>query len=199
MTNGTGLLAWNKNAGLNQRWTVHPYSQPNKFLIKSLNSGKCMDNTGNYGDGKLFHQWDCSPENANQPFTMSLPVGAQSPGGVNPPLEGKWIWLKQRDFCVKHSGNNQRVSQATCENHPDFLWKFQRYFDGTYIIISKSGNQVLDFEGESTSNGTGLLSWNKNAGTNQRWTVHPYSKPNQFLIKSLNSAKCIDNTGNYGA
>ena len=105
---------------------------------------------------------------------------------VSPPLEGQWIWLKNRDMCVKLSGNNQRVSQAPCQNQPAYLWQFTKNSDGTYIITSKSGNQVLDVDGGSKGNDAGIIAFEKHGGPNQRWTVLPYSQPNQFLIKSFN-------------
>ena len=132
-------------------------------------------------------------------FSNSLENTAPPVGGaITPPLEGQWIWLKIRDMCVKTTGKLVRISQAPCENKPNFIWKLTRNGDGTYFIKSQDGDQVLDVYYGQMVNCAGIIAQYSAEVQNQRWTVHNYSQPNQFLIKSKSSGRCLDNTGRYG-
>ena len=190
-------------------------SKLDKFSIKSLASGKCLDNSGRIGGDELnyFFILDCQNKYETQQFTYEIPSSGQTQNTTEStlqtlvlstndiveaenniveaanttvvgknisktgfhllPPENEWVYLKILNFCVQHNGNNNRIIHAPCKNEPAFLWKFNKNSDGTYIITSKTGDRVLDVDGERKDNGTGISLFTKHGGNNQKWNIVP--------------------------
>ncbi|GGH67108.1 hypothetical protein HNQ91_001726 [Filimonas zeae] len=43
--------------------------------------------------------------------------------------------------------------------------------NGTFLIVNRKSGKLLDVSGAATANGTNVLQWGGNGGTNQRWTL----------------------------
>ena len=50
-------------------------------------------------------------------------------------------------------------------------WTFVPLADGNDLIVNQASGLVLGDPGYSTSNGTGIIQWQLNAGMNEQWQL----------------------------
>jgi hypothetical protein len=71
--NGEKILAYERrDHQKNQKWNFINI-EDGKFMLKNLNSGRCLDYTAVINKEKVYHQMDCKPLNINQYFSF-VPV-----------------------------------------------------------------------------------------------------------------------------
>ncbi|MES1053941.1 hypothetical protein FOA24_34545, partial [Bacillus thuringiensis] len=69
-----------------------------------------------------------------------------------------------------NSGTN--VTAETNQNRPNQYWIIEEAGNGDFYLKSKgNSNLVLDVAGSSTTNGTNIILWNYNGGTNQKFKL----------------------------
>merc|ERR1740139_1431201 len=87
--NGAHIYASKRSNKSNQRF-YYSFIGSGKFMLKNLNSKKCIDNTGKARRGVGYHQWNCSRNNKNQHFRIQRIKGKkQGPKGNKPGKKGK--------------------------------------------------------------------------------------------------------------
>merc|ERR1711957_386010 len=174
--NGAHIYSSKRSNGSNQRF-YYSFIGSGKFMLKNLNSKKCIDNTGKARRGVGYHQWNCSRNNKNQHFRIQR-IRAQ-----NLPPKG-WVMIKGNgNLCVQGSAAKKakkswfgrsskkavgrRITQGSCNSGKNSQWKFIK-FGTTYIIMNKSG-QVLEVSKMSRNNGAHIYASNRSNKSNQRF------------------------------
>jgi hypothetical protein len=70
--------------------------------------------------------------------------------------------------------------------------------DGTYQMINRYGNKPMAAVNGSTTNGTQLVQWSYNGGSEQKWTLS-YLGSGQYKITGLASGRVVNVSGNSGS
>lgn len=63
--------------------------------------------------------------------------------------------------------------------------------NGTFIIVNRKSGKTLDVSGAATANGSGVIQWGGNGGTNQRWTLTALSG-GYYSIVGLPSGRALE-------
>merc|ERR1712166_1471197 len=121
--NGAHIYAYNRSNKSNQRF-YYSFIGSGKFMLKNLNSKKCIDNTGRAKRGVGYHQWNCSKNNKNQHFRIQNIKGKkQGPKGNKPGKKNKakraqnlppkgWVILKEMEIFAS-KGQQRRNQEAS--------------------------------------------------------------------------------------
>lgn len=64
-----------------------------------------------------------------------------------------------------------KLIQAAQSNQANQLWTVQASSNGTYTLKNKASGKVIDDPAFDTQEGTGIVTWSANGGTNQNWTI----------------------------
>src|SRR3990172_4032388 len=79
------------------------------------------------------------------------------------------------DRCLAVSGASTSagasIVQATCDGSASPQWAGADLGGGAFRIASRASGMVLDAYGAGTANGTRIVQWPSNDGTNQQWKV----------------------------
>src|SRR5262249_14422330 len=69
--------------------------------------------------------------------------------------------------------NGAHVIQYTWNGGDNQRWRFDRQTDGTYVIVNKASQKVLDVTGgpAALSAGTKVQQWSNVNGSNQHWRI----------------------------
>ncbi len=62
---------------------------------------------------------------------------------------------------------------------------------GTYQLVNANSGKVLDASGAGTADGTPIIQWGANGGTNQQWTLTP-TGDGYYTITGVASGKALD-------
>ena len=135
----------------------------------SVNSGKCMDDSGgSIAPGNFIDQLTCNG-GANQDWTL-VAVGSNQYQVINN-LSG--LCLDVYGYSTK---NGAKIDEYTCEgsHHLNQIWSLKPSSGGGYALVSANSGKCLDVTGASTANGVQLDQWPCVSGAaNQSWIFHP--------------------------
>jgi len=76
--NGSKVDQWTCNDTNTQKWTWILLRFGEGWQAVNLNSGKCLDTTGNHADGVQMTIWACETGNTNQIFMRNAVPGTQT-------------------------------------------------------------------------------------------------------------------------
>jgi hypothetical protein len=135
------------------------------YYIVNASSGKVLDDPGgSTSNGAVIDQWQLNG-GANQRWNL-IPVG-----------NGDFMIQNLASQLVLDNSlstsNGTVIDQWQPERQPSYnqLWIIQPQPDGNDLIISAYSGQVLDDSGSSSSNGTQLIQYPSNGGSNQEWIL----------------------------
>lgn len=63
--------------------------------------------------------------------------------------------------------------------------------NGTFLIVNRKSGKTLDVSGGATANGSNVIQWGGNGGTNQRWTLTQLSG-GYYSITSVPSGRALE-------
>lgn len=93
------------------------------------------------------------------------------------------------------SGNNITLSTTNASGVDRIRYGWGVFNPTTYYrIVNRNSGKVLDVNGASTANGTGIIQWTWNNGNNQQWQVIDLGT-GYYRITNRNSAKVLDVNG----
>ncbi len=151
--NGTDLALWGCNGGDNQRWTTTA-NGPSP-LHSVADRRKCIDAAGAY-DGAPITVYDCW-NGSNQYLTF------YTDGTLR--VYGKCL------AGAENSGENRtRVLLWSCLPGTDGNSQ-QWALNGDGAIVNGPSGRCLDVPGGRAENGVGLMMFDCNGGSNQKWTT----------------------------
>jgi Ricin-type beta-trefoil lectin domain/Gametolysin peptidase M11 len=124
--------------------------------LQSLASGKCLDLPGGQSsDGTAVIQYDCHG-------------GPNQQWKVEDAGETVRIVSRMSGKCIGNDDAASRVTQSSCGRASSQHWLLKPVGDG-YVLQNAANSRCLDVPGGSTANGTRLLLWTCNGGSNQTW------------------------------
>jgi hypothetical protein len=174
---------WDWWGGNNQKWYVEPVDNT-WFMLRSVNSSKCVS-----AAGSGYTQQICNNADNKQLFRIE----AQKPVPIVPNTD-YGIVNKISGNCMRYTKNFDYQQHTTCDwSAQANYWRFELNTDW-YIIRSTVTPQVIDVEGISLDNGGKIHTWDWWGGNNQKWTVE-FVDPIYFMLRSVNSKKCITTAG----
>ena len=166
---GAGSTSTNNNTNNNQQNNNNnnnnsgSFRAGQKYVIKSVNSGKALDVSGR------------SMDNGGNIIQYAY-------GGGN---NQKWYLERQSNgyYVIKsvHSGkvldvawgskdNGANVQQCQYYGNSCQQWELRRV-GSSYAIISVNSGKALDVSGRSTANGANVLQWSYSGASNQLWNI----------------------------
>jgi Ricin-type beta-trefoil lectin domain-like len=135
------------------------------YYIANAASGKVLDDpAGSTNEGAVIDQWQLDG-GTNQRWNL-IPVG-----------NGDFMIQNLASQLVLDNSlstsNGTVIDQWQPERQPSYnqTWIIQPQPDGNDLIISAYSGQVLDDSGSSSSNGTQLIQYPSNGGSNQEWIL----------------------------
>lgn len=148
-------------------------------MIKHLNSGKCVDDTGAHGEGKFYHLWDCNNSNRNQIFVFERPSKHQIVG--------------QNNLCLTFGGFNGKVKQQGCNSKNNLQFWSAKFILDRMVLVNHIG-QVLDNTGSHSKNGNPIITYNAHYSRNQQFYIERLGKKKdrKFAIVDSLYGKCVD-------
>jgi len=92
--------------------------------------------------------------------------------------------------------NGASVIQFSWHGEDNQRWRFDRQPDGTYIIVNKASQKVLDVTGgpNALTAGTKVQQWSNLKGSNQRWRIEDLGQGQVRLIP-VHSGQSLDVEG----
>lgn len=153
-----------------------------RFLIKSVNSGLCLDIPGGKTDGGLvLTQFTCNSSNA-QVFELKRVRG------------NAYIIANYNDTMVldvwglsKEPGAKIQLWNPTDASNQEFL--LESAGGDEYFIRSANSKLVLDVDKVSKEAGAILLQWTKTGGANQRFTFEKVNQKNPDGTRAIGSVE----------
>jgi alpha-galactosidase len=185
-SNGTAIIQNQLNGGASQKWTIQKdYTNTNGQtvdLIVNVSSGKVLDDTAfgtNPGTSVIQYQ-EQSGNRENQDWTLHK----LSDGNYQIHNEYSGLYL---DDPHSETGNDVDIDQWTLNgsgtaNQEWTLIAASTNGPVTYSVENASSKLVLDDPNSSASNGTGIVQWQSNGGTNQKWTFVPLADGNDLIV-----------------
>ena len=156
-------------------------------MLKNNSSNKCLDTEGKPKEGGIYTMFKCKNNDEGQIFTLKKPTTVK--------VIKNWINLVGPNYlCLKNAGKGNKLVQATCNDTPEMLWKFEVKSGDTFTIVNKKDQSVIDLLGGKKLKGNPLVSFARNNGKSQRWNVEELKK-SKVMLRSQVSGRCLDNTG----
>ncbi|MDN3637488.1 carbohydrate-binding protein [Simiduia curdlanivorans] len=152
--------------GVNLNWlefsteTAQPVFDlaPGTYVIVNENSGKSLDVADlSNANGANVQQWDYS-DGLNQQWL------AQSQGGNQFEL----INVKS-GLCLDADSGSNNVHQWQCFGNQNQRWQVETQADGSYIVRTGDGADVLQVNGGSGVNGANVITDSSQNASHQRW------------------------------
>jgi hypothetical protein len=90
-------------------------------------------------------------------------------------------------------GAGSAVTAAQANGNPDQDWKLALVPEAgaSYVLTNVGSGMVMDVNGESTSDGAGIIQWPYHGGANERWTLQPAANGAWTLV-GVASGKVLD-------
>jgi hypothetical protein len=127
--------------------------------VKNKYSGKCLDVPGTYVAGTKLQQWACNGNGFDQEWQLvTVKTGKHVTGQYLQAVNNSDTPVA---LYVKDSGKG---SQLTLTSTPTTAKP-----SGQYVLFGDG--LVMDDAGWSKANGAHIISWPKNGGTNQHWSL----------------------------
>lgn len=98
---------------------------------------------------------------ATVPAAQPVDLGTDFYARINTSYAGKNLSLNGENVIVYHSSTSYAQ-----------IWKFVRNDDGSYTIINKERNKVLDVWGGVSDYGTNVQIWDSNGSNAQKWFIY---------------------------
>jgi hypothetical protein len=140
------------------------------YVLKAVNSGKCVDVTGNLTtSGALIEQWDCNGQKNQQWKFTAVSTGIYEVR----PMNGTAECL---DVFQSSLVNGGVIDQWSCNGHTSQRWKvLSTSTSGQFEIQAVNSGKCLDVIGSSTARGAKLQQNTCQAAANQRFTLSAVS------------------------
>ena len=151
LSNTNGISKYQASCPLGPSGGTAP-PPPDTSRLRNTNAGRCLDVPNlSQADGTEVALWDCN-SGANQQWTITL---------------GKQLQVYGSKCLGADAGSSgARAVIGDCGTGADRQWSVNA--DGTTTNV-QSG-LCLDASGAGTANGTKVILWTCNHGTNQQWT-----------------------------
>ena len=134
-----------------------------KYVIKSVNSGKALDVSGRSMDnGGNIIQYAYGGGNNQKWYLEKQSNGYYVIKSVH---SGKVL-----DVAWGSSDNGANVQQCQYYGNACQQWELRKV-GSSYAIISRNSGKALDVSGRSTANGANVLQWSYSGASNQLWTI----------------------------
>ncbi len=128
--------------------------------LQSMGSDKCMDDTGQTGNGIQVHAWTCNGNNLNQRWNFV------------PTTDGFFNIVNQRsgqclDVSNANPANGTAIQQWRCDGVPAQEFRSLTKFNGlqstpVFSIQSRATSKCVDLAGGGQDNGTKFQTWTCN-------------------------------------
>ena len=157
-----------------------------------MSGGKCLDVSG------------AALEMGPMSFS-TLAEGSPISSGGSASMEVSRVWGSGR--CLDVDQANGNVIIWDCHGGSNQQWAFDPVDqkprpNPSQLVFIQNGQDVLDVEGATNVDGANIISYAKNHGWNQKWSLVRYSISNGRVIYLIRNerGKCLDvggaNTGN---
>lgn len=124
-------------------------------------SGKCLDNSGfRWADGNPLQQWTCGASGGQDQHFQLVEVGNNEYLAAVAP-DGTFWYVTPAGF------RGQLVIENSLDSNGDQVVAVR---NGYYSFINTGGALVMDDKGFSKSNGSPVIGYFFNGGSNQQWT-----------------------------
>jgi len=135
------------------------------YVLKNVNSGKCVDVTGaSTTSGANIEQWDCNGH-ANQQFKVT-DIG----GGVFKLQPMNSGGAQCMDIFQSSLANGGNVDQWSCNGHTSQQFKLAQPSSGQFTITAVNSGKCLDVAGSSLLRCANIQQWTCSGNANQRFT-----------------------------
>lgn len=165
-----------------EKWSI--ILKNGKYLIKSSALGKCFETDGKPKHSQIYQMFKCKDDEENQHFRFVIPTTVSLIKG--------WTQIIGNNFlCLKNTGKGKLLTQETCTDDKEFLWKFEVIEGNTFVIKSKLDESVIDLLDGKTFNGNNLIAFKRKDYKTQKWIV---KKRRNAKIRIINKASgtCLD-------
>ena len=153
----------NNNQQNNNNNNSGSFRNGQKYVIKSVNSGKALDVSGRSMDnGGNVIQYAYGGGNNQKWYIEKQSNGSYVIKSVN---SGKVL-----DVAWGSKDNGANVQQCQYYGNACQQWELRKV-GNNYAIISKNSGKALDVSGRSTANGANVLQWSYSGASNQLWTI----------------------------
>jgi endonuclease/exonuclease/phosphatase family metal-dependent hydrolase len=205
---GTPIISFHRNGASNQSWIPEFYND-NSMRLRGRGSDRCIGFVSRASDpfSRKLSLMDCS----STTNALAIPNDRWFPEYVGD-NEFQLHWLADQTQCMNVRGGPDRpdgpdIILYPCQNTDNERWLFtsaEATADPTFSPIDLSQNYtlpttmesleaggVLDAEHGGTATGTQIISYHRNGGSNQGWTLGWFST-NTVQFRGVGSNRCID-------
>jgi len=201
-SSGTPIISFHRDHGANQSWIPEFYND-NTMRLRGRDSQRCIGFVSRASDpfSRLLSLLDCSDTSNDRWFPEYV--------GDN---EFQLRWLADLSLCMNVRGapdkpDGPEIILYACQDTANERWLFtpaDATTDPSFSLIDLSQNYtlpatmeslqaggVLDAERGGTANGTQIISYHRNGGSNQGWNLDWYSL-DTVRFHGVGSDRCID-------
>ena len=194
-TNGTGIIQWQWNGGLNEQWAFQGVGNGN-FAIVNAASGLVLGDPGfSTSNGTQMIQWQ-NNGGLNEQWTL-LAAG-------NAPTYTYYVTNAASGLVLGDPGfstsNGTQIILWQNTGGLNEQWAVVPLADGNYLIVNEASGLVLDSPpgGASTSNPIYVLpveQYQLNGGLNQQWIFPSLTGDTESVIYNASSGLVLDDPG----
>jgi hypothetical protein len=135
------------------------------YILKNVNSGKCVDVSGaSTTAGANIQQWDCN-SHTNQQFKFT-----DMGGGVFKVQPMNSAGAQCMDVFQASLVNGGNIDQWSCNGHTSQQFKLAQPSSGKFTITAVNSGKCLDVAGASLLRGANIQQWGCNGHNNQLFT-----------------------------
>ncbi|MBU2708140.1 RICIN domain-containing protein [Zooshikella marina] len=186
---GANIQQWQFVKGANQYWRIKQVGNDQYILINQL-SKKVLDVTSaKKNDGNNIQQWSDNGTGAQRFLLTELKDGSYK---ITSKLTGKV--LDVQDWATNDGGN---ISQWSWHGGDNQRWDIipqhalTEPMKGTYKIVSKISNKVIDVAERSKRGAANVQQWQYGSSDNQHWQLL-YQGSGYYKIKAQHSGLMLD-------
>ena len=192
-TEGTNIIQWTANGGLNQQWKFETLGNGYYKITSVLNPAYSLDvNGGGAANGTRVIQWTYHGginqqwkiiENADGSISLMSRLSAES--GTRSVLDVNGGGTKAGVNIIQWTSNG-------LDNQKWSLVPVAEDYSGIYTIKSKKSGLVMDVNGGGKTEGTNIIQWSANGGLNQQWKFESLGNGYYKITSALNPTYSLD-------
>ena len=195
-TEGTNIIQWTANGGLNQQWKFESLGNGYYKITSVLNPDYSLDvNGGGAANGTRVIQWTYHGginqqwkiiENVDGSVSLMSRLSAES--GTRSVLDVNGGGTKAGVNVIQWTSNG-------LDNQKWSLVPVAEDYSGIYKIKSKKSGLVMDVNGGGKTEGTNIIQWSANGGMNQQWKFESLGNGYYKITSVLNPTYSLDVNG----